>query len=208
MGGAFSSVAFTPDVRAEQTRHGSRAAYARLDDAPQDFGGFGPAEVQFIESMDGFYQATVSQTGWPYVQFRGGPAGFLQVIDGRTIAYADLRGNRQYISVGNLKGNDRVALILMDHARRRRLKVMGQVKLVELGNDPVLDERFGKRTANTAVERICVIDVAGFDWNCPQHITPRYTKEQVDQVVAPLRQEIEFLREQLRLKADLRSGDK
>jgi len=197
MARAFAELAFTPDVRAEQSRRGSRAAYARLDNAEDRRAELGAAEAAFIEARDGFYQATVSQTGWPYVQFRGGPAGFLQVLDARTIAYADLRGNRQYVSVGNLQGNDRVSLILMDYAQQRRLKLLGRVRLVDAAADPALAARLQPRGVKVPVERVFVIDVQAFDWNCPQHITPRFTEEEVRAAVAPLHAQIAALQRQL-----------
>ena len=194
MGRAFSDLAFTPDVRAEQSRRGSRAAYARLDDAEDSRHTITAREAEFIEQRDGFYQATVSQTGWPYVQFRGGPPGFLKVLDEHTIAYADLRGNRQYVSVGNLHGNDRVALILMDYAQQRRLKVLGRVRLVAASDDAALIARLAPPGLAVPVERAVIIDVLAFDWNCPQHITPRFTEAEIRTAVVPLHEEIARLR--------------
>jgi len=179
MGRAFSDLAFTDDVRAEQSRMGSRSAYARLDEAKDSRSSLTAREAEYIEARDGFYQASVSQTGWPYVQFRGGQPGFMKVLDEHTIAYADLRGNRQYVSVGNFKGNDRVALILMDYAHQRRLKIMGRVKLVAARDDAALMARLAQPGLATPIERAVVIDVQAFDWNCPQHITPRYTEAEI-----------------------------
>lgn len=197
MSRAFSDLAFTPDVRAQQSRMGSRSAYARLDHAEDRRDALTERESEFIEQRDGFYQATVSQTGWPYVQFRGGPAGFLKVLDPRTLAYADLRGNRQYVSVGNLQRNDRVSLILMDYAQQRRLKIMGRVRLVEAAEDAALMARLAMPGETTPVERAVVITVEAYDWNCPQHITPRFTEEEIRAAVAPLHAQIEQLRREL-----------
>ena len=194
MSRTFTENAFTPAVRAMQTRMGSRANYARTDAGTESKEPFGPDEAAFIEARDGFYQATVSETGWPYVQFRGGPAGFLRVLDGHTLGYADFRGNRQYISDGNLAGNDRVAMILMDYARRARLKILGRVRVVGLEEDPALVARLEVPGYRARVERGIVISVEGFDWNCPQHITPRYTEAEIAAVVAPLHAEIERLK--------------
>jgi hypothetical protein len=133
-------------------------------------------ETHFIAARDGFYQATVSETGWPYVQFRGGPAGFLKVLDGRTIGYADFRGNVQYVSVGNLLTDARVALILMDYANRSRLKILGRARLVEESEDAALPARLAVPGYPSRVERAVLITVEAYDWNCPQHITPRYTE--------------------------------
>ncbi|MFC3614488.1 pyridoxamine 5'-phosphate oxidase family protein [Lutimaribacter marinistellae] len=165
---AFSKLAFTPAVRSHQTRMGSAATYEKfISGGPEQGHEIGPTELAFIEERDGFYQASVSETGWPYVQYRGGSAGFLRVLDARTIAYDDFSGNRQYISRGNLDGNDRVALILMDYANRRRLKILGRVQFTE--GAP------GDATAQAPVERSVTIHVEALDWNCPQHITPRFT---------------------------------
>jgi predicted pyridoxine 5'-phosphate oxidase superfamily flavin-nucleotide-binding protein len=197
---AFAELAFSPAVRALQSRLGSRAAYARLDDAPQRHDVLTPREAALIERIDGFCQATVSEDGWPYVQFRGGPPGFLQVLDETTLAYADRRGNRQYISAGNLQGNDRVALILIDHARRQRLKILGRARLLETGVNAPLLERLSVPGDATPVERLVLIGVEAYDWNCPQHIPPRYTEAEIAVASAPLHEEI------ARLKAALASA--
>ncbi|MGZ8273799.1 MAG: pyridoxamine 5'-phosphate oxidase family protein, partial [Burkholderiaceae bacterium] len=131
----FSELAFTPAVRAMQTRMGSRAGYAALDDPQALRNSLGPGEIEFIAASDGFFQATVGENGWPYVQHRGGPPGFLKVLAPNSIGYADFRGNVQYISVGNLQGDDRVSLILMDYAQQRRLKLWGRARLVDLRDD-------------------------------------------------------------------------
>jgi predicted pyridoxine 5'-phosphate oxidase superfamily flavin-nucleotide-binding protein len=136
----------------------------------------------------------VSEDGWPYVQFRGGPPGFLQVLDETTLAYADRRGNRQYISAGNLQGNDRVALILIDHARRQRLKILGRARLLETGVNAPLLERLSVPGDATPVERLVLIGVEAYDWNCPQHITPRYTEAEIAVASAPLHEEIARLK--------------
>ncbi|MEO8104419.1 MAG: pyridoxamine 5'-phosphate oxidase family protein [Betaproteobacteria bacterium] len=197
MSRAYADIAFTPAVRALQTRAGSRAAYARLDHHEDRRDQLGVAESEFIAARDSFYQATVSETGWPYVQFRGGPAGFLKVLDAKTLGYADFRGNVQYISVGNLSGNDRVAIILMDYARRTRLKLFGRARQVTQAEDPALLERLVASDYRGKVERAIIIAVEGYDWNCPQHITPRYTAEEIADATMPLRDEL------LKVKAEL-----
>lgn len=187
----FAEIAFTPAVRAEQERRGSRSAYARLEaaapDEPIEGDRLGEAEAAFIAARDGFYQASVSETGWPYVQFRGGPPGFLKVLDDQTLGYADFRGNRQYISVGNLEGDARVSLILMDYANRRRLKIWARARLVDAADDPDLTERLSVPGYKAKVERAVLLSVEAVDWNCPQHITPRFTREEVEAAIAPLR---------------------
>lgn len=193
MSRAYSDIAFTPAVRAVQSRMGSRGVYEPLDHTADRRDSLGDAEAEFIDARDGFYQATVSETGWPYVQFRGGPAGFLKVLDEKTVGYADFRGNVQYISVGNLQNNDRVSIILMDYAQRRRLKLLGRVRLVSEKDDPALVARLELPHYRAHVERAVIITVEAYDWNCPQHITPRFTEDEVEEAIRPLRQEIERL---------------
>ncbi|MBB2487512.1 2Fe-2S iron-sulfur cluster binding domain-containing protein [Mitsuaria sp. WAJ17] len=197
MSRAYSDLAFTPTVRAMQTRMGSRSAYEALDHTDDRRDTLTARESEFIHARDGFYQATVGETGWPYVQFRGGPAGFLKVLDAKTLGYADFRGNVQYISVGNLQGNDRVSIILMDYAHQRRLKILGRVKLVTADEDPALLERLALPEYEARVERAMLITVEAYDWNCPKHITPRFTEAEVNEAVAPLRDELRKARRAL-----------
>jgi hypothetical protein len=197
MGRALSDIAFTPRVRAAQERHGSREGYASLDTSEDARSTIGPREAEFIAARDSFYMATVGETGWPYVQHRGGAPGFLRVLDERTLAFADFRGNRQYLSVGNLEGEARVSLILVDYAHRRRLKVWGEARTVAVADDPALIERVEVADYRANVERAIVIRVRAFDWNCPQHITRRFTEAEVERALAALRAENAALREEL-----------
>jgi hypothetical protein len=205
MARAFAEIAFTPTVRANQQRQGSAATYAKFLTPKAERGDRLTAdEAAFIAERDGFYQATVSETGWPYVQFRGGPAGFLKVLDEATLAYADFRGNRQYISTGNLDADGRIALIMMDYPNRRRLKIWGRARLVDIGDDPALVSRLHDESYKARPERAVVITVEAFDWNCPQHIPQRFTLEELEPTLAPLRDELAQLRaENARLKAAL-----
>ena len=205
MSRAYTDIAFTPAVRALQTRMGSRAAYERLDRATDRRDRLTPDEIEFIGERDGCYQATVGETGWPYVQFRGGPAGFVKVLDGRTVAYADFRGNIQYISAGNLAGHDRVSMIFMDYANQRRLKVMGRARLVEAASDPALMAQVTVPGYRAKVERAVVVTVEAYDWNCPQHITPRFTEAEIAKAAAPLHAEVARLKEAL-AKAEAATG--
>lgn len=152
-----------------------------------------PEEQAFIETRDSFYMATVTENGWPYVQHRGGPPGFLRVLHPGQIGFADFRGNRQMLSTGNLAANDRVSLILMDYPRRERLKILGHARVVDVREHPELAGRFGGPDRRAVVERVFLIDVVSYDWNCPQHITPRYTAAEVEALMAPLRQRISEL---------------
>jgi predicted pyridoxine 5'-phosphate oxidase superfamily flavin-nucleotide-binding protein len=197
MGHRFAEIAFTPAVRAQQEVHGSRASYARFEDGPPRNAYLGPDEAAFVEARDGFYLASVGETGWPYVQFRGGPPGFVRVLDDRTLAWADFRGNRQYVSVGNLAGDDRVAMIFMDYAGRRRLKVLGRAEPLEVGADDGLAGRLAVPGYDARVERAVRVRIEAFDWNCPQHITPRFTVEEVEQATRPLRERVAELQSRL-----------
>jgi len=179
MSSNFAQVAFTPAVKRLQERDGSRGHYARGESATTVADPLGPEEAGFIGERDSFYIATVSETGWPYLQHRGGPKGFLKVLDERTIAFADFRGNRQHVSEGNLAGNDRVALILVDYANRQRLKLLGRARVVDAVSDPALAESLSTPGYRAKVERVMVIRIEAFDWNCPQHITPRYTEDEL-----------------------------
>jgi ferredoxin-NADP reductase/predicted pyridoxine 5'-phosphate oxidase superfamily flavin-nucleotide-binding protein len=179
MARAFASIAFTANVRAAQERMGSRDAYRSADSGPAEAVELSPYEVEFIGARDSFYQGTVSETGWPYVQHRGGPPGFLKVLGPRTIGYADFSGNRQYISVGNLAGDDRVSLFLMDYPAQRRLKILGRARLVDEDEEPALLARLESPDYRARVERGVIITVEAFDWNCPKYITPRFTEREI-----------------------------
>ena len=195
MARAFANLSFTPAVRAVQARYGSDQSYAKFLEPDADGGDrLGPDEAAFIAAMDGFFQATVSETGWPYVQFRGGRPGFLKVLDETTIAYADFRGNRQYLSAGNLSADDRIALILVDYPNRRRLKIWGRARLVAAEDDPDLLETLSDPTYRAKPERAVVISIEAFDWNCPQHIPQRMTLEELETQLAPVREELAALR--------------
>jgi predicted pyridoxine 5'-phosphate oxidase superfamily flavin-nucleotide-binding protein len=178
---AFGDIAFTPAVQALQSAYGSRAAYARMQDKSQPAEGLGELEADFLSNADSFYMATVSETGWPYVQHRGGPRGFVKVISPTRVAYADFRGNRQYVSAGNASRDDRVALIVMDYPGQRRLKLLGHLRFDDLGAaDPELVFAVELPDYRARVERVAVIDIEAFDWNCPQHITQRYTRAEIE----------------------------
>ena len=173
---SFAQIMFTPGVKALQERHGSRASYSRIEErAGHERTLLGESEAAFISARDSFYMASVSETGWPYVQHRGGPPGFLKVLDERTIGFAEFRGNRQYVSTGNLLHDERVSLILMDYPNRRRLKLLGRAQILEREEEPEAVARLELPDYRAHVERGFVIEVMAFDWNCPQHIVPRYT---------------------------------
>ena len=194
----FAEIAFTERVKAAQERYGSRAANERLERLARSGDALTEREAAFIAERDSFYLATVSETGWPYLQHRGGPKGFLKVVGPRTLAFADFGGNRQFISIGNAAQNDRAALFLMDYANRLRLKVLGRMKVYDLGDAPpelVFEVELPGYRAR--IERVIAIEVEAFDWNCPQHITPRFTADEVGAATQALRERIAALEAEL-----------
>jgi predicted pyridoxine 5'-phosphate oxidase superfamily flavin-nucleotide-binding protein len=199
----FAQIAFTPVVKQLQEIDGSRASYARREAGGDEPDALGAGEAQFIAERDSFHMATVSAAGWPYLQHRGGPKGFLKVLDAHTLAFADFQGNRQHVSEGNLAGDDRVALILMDYANRRRLKLLGRARVINAAEDAALAASLTAAGYRAKVERVMVIHVEAFDWNCPQHITPRYTEEELAPVLAPFQARIAELEEQLKFASSV-----
>lgn len=183
---AFANIAFTPSVKAAQQREGSRATYARNFEGSGDTMNhkLGETEANFIAAQRSFYLATVSETGWPYVQHRGGPVGFLKPLDEKSLAFADYAGNRQFVSVGNVALNDRVALILVDYAQRVRLKVLGRLSIRELAPGAALSQLLITPGYRARAQRAFVITIEAFDWNCPQHIPQRFEAEDVQRALA------------------------
>ncbi len=198
----FLDIATTPSVAAVQAQMGSAAHWANFH-GDRSFDRFTGNEAAFIGERDSFYMATVSESGWPYVQHRGGPRGFLKLIDDRTLAFADYRGNLQYISTGNLNADDRVSLILMDYAARARLKIFAHARIVPFDADPALAERVADPGYKAKPERIFVLTLEAFDWNCPQHITPRFTEAEIARAITPLRERLAALEAE---NADLRAA--
>ncbi len=179
----------TPAVL-EAERHYYGRTYPSFDHAPES-DALGEEEAEFIESRDSFYLATITENDWPYLQHRGGPRGFLRVLGPRRIGFADYGGNRQMISVGSLAVNDRVSLFLMDYPARERLKILGHAKVLDAREHPDLVASLAPPAGHAAkVERLFVIDVLSYDWNCPKFITPRFTAAEVETVVAPLKARI------------------
>lgn len=188
----FLDIALTPSVRAAQAVMGSDHVWQDFK-GPRAFDRFTADEIGFIAARDSFYMASVSETGWPYVQHRGGPAGFLRVLDERTLGFADYRGNRQYISLGNLTADERVSLILMDYPGRRRMKIYARVEARDLDADPALAVRLATPGYKGKAERGYVLHLEHFDWNCPQHIMPRFTEAEVEAATQPMRSRLEAL---------------
>jgi hypothetical protein len=198
MSRAFADITFTPSVKTAQSMYGSREANEGFEYTNEKRDHLEPRDIEFIAQRDSFYQATISENAWPYVQHRGGPAGFLKALDKKTLGYADLSGNAQYLSVGNLFANNRVAIILMDYANRRRLKVWGRVKIVHEHEQPDLIEKLRMPGYRAQIERAIVITVDAIEWNCPQHITPRFTEHEVQGYVSNIVQQNQRLKEQLK----------
>ena len=193
---SFGNLAFTPLVKQLQERYGSRKQYERMEQSGASQDRLTDFEREFLADRDTFYWATTGSTGWPYVQHRGGPKGFLKVIDDRTLAFADFRGNKQYITTGNLLSDDRVAIILVDYPRQARLKILGRVEIFE----GVKAEKWLARVRvpgyKATIERVFVIHIEAYDWNCPQHITPRYTAEEIQEGMRSVQERIQTLEQQ------------
>lgn len=196
MSHAWHDTAFTENVKALQEAHGSRASYARFEDGPLQGDRIDTRAAAFIEARDSFYIASVGGTGWPYIQHRGGPVGFMRVLNDRTLGFADFSGNKQYVSLGNFQTEDRVSLFFMDYPNRTRLKLFGRASVIDPGETETL-ARLAPEDYQARVERGIRIKVAALDWNCPQHITSRYTEAQIAQVVENLTARVADLKEQL-----------
>ena len=193
----YLEIVVTPAVARAQENYFGRAM--NVSGAPQR-DPLTADEQGFIAARDSFYMATVTETGWPYVQHRGGKPGFLRVMNPSALAFADYQGNRQMISTGNLRVNDRVALFLMDYPQRTRLKILGHARVEDARQHPELVAQLAELEARRIVERLLFIEVVSFDWNCPKYITPRYTAAEAEAVIAPLRQRITELEAQLKTK--------
>ena len=187
MADKFHEIVFTDSVRIAQAHYYGRSQ--RVEGSPER-DALTEDETAFIQSRDSFYMATVSETGWPYVQHRGGKPGFLRVINPTSLAFADYKGNRQLLTTGNLAVTDRVTLFLMDYPQRTRLKILGHARVEDARQHPELVTQFAEPEVQRLVERLFFIEVVSFDWNCPQYITPRYTAAEVEVAVAPLKQRI------------------
>jgi hypothetical protein len=204
----FLDIAITPSVRAAQAEMGVDGLWANFR-GHRAFDRFEERERAFIAERDSFYIASVSESGWPYVQHRGGPRGFLKMLDDRTLAFADYRGNRQYLSLGNVNADDRACLFLMDYARRARLKILARAEALAPGANPALTAAVSVPGYKAVIERVYRVTLVAFDWNCSQHITPRFTEQDIATAIAPLRERLahieaenEALRAQLNGKID------
>ena len=183
MARSFGAIAFTDAVKAMQEKHGSRSVYARMEkDSYTD--GLTENEINFISQQDSFYIASIGANQFPYIQHRGGPKGFVKVLDSDTIGFVDFSGNKQYISVGNLATNQNVALIMVDYPSKSRLKILARAEIVELKENPALFNLLNVTDYKNKPERMMVLHVEAYDWNCPQHIIPRYTLQEIEEAFA------------------------
>ena len=197
----YTEFAFTDPIKERQKTAGSHASYDNMaKKSTGEADAIGEAEEAFIGMRDSFYVASVTSDGWPYMQHRGGPRGFLKVVDPHTLAWADYTDNKQYISAGNVDDENRVSLLLMDYPNQRRLKIMGHARTVER-DDPEFPEDVIDAEYDAPVERAWLIDVATFDWNCPKHITPRFTEADIAPAVDKPMKRIADLEAQLELAA-------
>lgn len=187
----FAEIAFTPAVQAAQRRNGAGALAAHMLADPEEGDRLDEQSALFLATRDHFFLATISETGWPYVQHRGGPPGFVQVLDESTFAFADFRGNRQYVSIGNLANNNRGALIFMDYPRRARLKIHARLEAIE--DDPELVQRLMPKNYQARPERAIRARIESLSWNCPQHITPRFTESEVQEGLRPMVEKLQAL---------------
>ncbi len=202
----YAEIAFTDEVKELQKIYGSRNTYARMEQSVFH-DGLTDSEMDFIRERDSFYMATVGESGYPYIQHRGGPKGFLRAIDKHTLGFVDFRGNKQYISIGNIATQNKVSLFLMDYARQTRLKIYAEALTVALADEPKLLATLQPGEYPHKAERMMLFHIQAFDWNCPQHITPRYTAEEVatawekqSRTITTLEREIVRLREALNAK--------
>jgi uncharacterized protein len=193
---SFGSLVFTPLVKKLQERYGSRRQYERMENAGASQDRFTDFEFEFLAQRDSFYLSTTGATGWPYIQHRGGPKGFLKAIDDHTLAFGDFRGNKQYISTGNLLTDNRVALIMVDYPRQARLKILGRAEIFEGEKAESWLPQVRVPGEKTVIERVFVIHVEAYDWNCPQHITPRYTAEEIREGMQAVEKRVEALEQE------------
>ena len=193
----FGALAFTDAVKAMQEKAGSRVSYARME-RDKYVDGLTENEIDFIEQRDSFYMSSIGENGFPYIQHRGGPKGFIKVLDAKRIGFIDFRGNMQYISVGNIATNNNVALIMADYPARARLKILARAEIVELKDDPVLYNLLDLEDYKFKPERMMVLNIEAYDWNCPQHITPRYTVEDIESVFAGQHNQITTLQAEVK----------
>lgn len=198
----YASIAFTDAIKRLQEKAGSRASYARLEKRSY-VDGLTENEIGFIRERDNFYMASIGENGFPYIQHRGGPKGFLKVLDRKRIGFIDFRGNLQFISVGNMQTHNNVSLIMVDYPARARLKILAKAEIIEIKDDAALFSLLDLPGYQFVPERMLVFNVEAYDWNCPQHIRPRYTLEEINEAFAPQVKHIAALDAEIKRLNDL-----
>jgi uncharacterized protein len=193
----FAEIAFTDSVKLLQKKHGSRENYERVE-RTKVVNGLSNIEAEFIKNRDSFYLATIGAKNYPYIQHRGGPKGFLKILDSKRLGFIDFTGNRQYISVGNVSDNNNVALIMVDYAVQSRLKILAKAEIIGLTDNKELFEKLNLPEYKFRPERLMVFHIEAFDWNCPQHITPRYSLEEINDLFVPQREHIAKLESEIK----------
>lgn len=201
----FGSLAFTDEVKSLQKKFGSRKSYERMERRIV-IDGLTDVEVDFISKRDSFYMASIGENGFPYIQHRGGPKGFVKVIDSNTIGFIDFSGNKQFITVGNLATHNNVSLIMMDYPAQARLKMYAKAEIIELKDRPDLLKILTLKDYPAKPERMMLLHIEAYDWNCPQHISPRFTGEEIEEALAPQREYIEKLELELKELKEKHSG--
>ena len=202
----FAEIAFSDAVKELQEKNGSRKNYERME-KNQVRNGLTENEIGFIEDRDSFYMASMGENGFPYIQHRGGPKGFVKILDPKRIGFIDFKGNMQFISVGNIATNNNVALIMIDYPTKTRLKIYAKAEIVELKDNPQLYDVLNLEDYEFRPDRMMILHIEAFDWNCPQHITARYTYEDIEEVftsqktvIANLEKEVSTLKAQLKAR--------
>ncbi len=198
MANNFASIAFTPAVKALQEKYGSRVSYDRMEKR-MVIDGLSQNEINFIAQRDSLYMASIGESGFPYIQHRGGPKGFLKVIDSKTLGFIDFSGNKQYITTGNLATNNKVSIIMVDYPNQARLKIYAKAEIVELNKRQDLLNTLTLSDYAYKPERMMMLTIEAYDWNCPQHITPRYTVEEIEEALLPQKEYIKKLEEEIRI---------
>ncbi len=193
----FAEIAFTDAVKKLQEKHGSRGSYNRMEKF-KVVDGLTINEITFIQNRNSFYLASIGANEFPYLQHRGGPKGFLKVLDVNRLGFIDFAGNKQYVSVGNMETNNNVSLIMVDYPSKTRLKIFAKSEVVELKDNPELYELLDLDDYKFRPERMIVFNIEAYDWNCPQHITPRYTVEEIEKAFLPQQEHIESLEKEIR----------
>jgi predicted pyridoxine 5'-phosphate oxidase superfamily flavin-nucleotide-binding protein len=193
----FAEIAFTDAVKELQEQHGSRKSYERMEKFSV-IDGLTENEISFIENQNSFYLASIGVKEFPYIQHRGGPKGFLKVLDSKRLGFIDFIGNKQYVSVGNMATNNNVSLIMIDYPTKTRLKIFAKAEVIELKDNPELYEQLNLDDYKFRPERMMVFNIEAYDWNCPQHITPRYTTEEIEKAFLPQQEYITSLEEEIK----------